>query len=212
MPSWELRRDAAHADVLRAEPGIVLAEQVLAFRAPSAAQLVIGGIGNARNGFFHPLRARLTHVEANVMHDGRITRPHFGRDNPLVLGEIDLHQNVLILDRAPGRNVEVLRPLDDHVGHDIPAVGEGHGRGPVFRVAFGRAGIHPGGNGGYIGGAQALVIFDMGIAVVGIPWRHLFADHRRFDGFRPTGGRQYLLSATSAPLRRAGDTTGSSSA
>ena len=89
------------------------------------------------------------------MHHLAVARTHLRRDDPDVFGEVHLHQNVLVVDRAGRRNVEVLRHLDDHVRLDVPAVLEGDGGRLVLRVAFGRSAVRPSGERLDLGIAQA---------------------------------------------------------
>jgi hypothetical protein len=127
-----------------------------------------------------------------MVHRGPVAGPNFRRDHPLIFGEIHFHQNVLIIDGAGCRQVDVGGHFDDHVRLDVPAFFELARSGLVFRIAFGRTGVDPGDQGGDIGGGEPSVVGEMSVAVFGKPWRHLARRHCRLDALRP--GTRFRVS------------------
>jgi hypothetical protein len=80
-----------------------------------------------------------------VVHQRAIAWPRFSHLHPFVFGKSGRHHDVLILDGACGRNLEVGRYFENHVGlMDAPTLDEVHRRRHVLRVALLRAGAGPG--------------------------------------------------------------------
>src|SRR5262249_11369973 len=113
---------------LRAETGIEFSEDVIPFLDGVLTENVTLGfdlIGLARNGLLHPSRSRRTHPDLSVVKPLWIAWPHLCSGDPHVLLKVGLHEHVLIVDGAAGRQFESLRHLDDEVRFDVPAVLEG---------------------------------------------------------------------------------------
>ena len=77
--------------------------------------------------------ARGLRVRDDVVDDRRIARTELDRLDPLVFGQVRRDADVLIRDRAIGRDLELLGHREDRVGlADRPALGERRG-GPADR-------------------------------------------------------------------------------
>ena len=142
---------AVDIEALRAQSGIELAQDVVAFFAAIASDDVPLGFVLVRfAGFrvFHPVRSGRPHPHFPVMHNLGIARTHLRGLDPHVLREIGLHQNVFVVDGSGGGYLERLGHFHDDVGLDIPAVLEGQRRGLILGVAFARAVVHPRGQRG----------------------------------------------------------------
>ena len=108
---------------------------------------------------------------------------------PLVFGEVGWNLDVLILDRAGGRNLERLGHREHGVGlADGPPVDERRSRGKVLVVPFRRARIHPRRNRVDLGLREAGVVLEVADRGIGAPRRHLARDDALLDRPRPGPG------------------------
>jgi hypothetical protein len=183
----ELRR-ALHVEALRAQPGVELAEDVVAFFDRVLAEnvaLSLGLVRLARHCLFHPGRSRGADPDFPVMEHRRIAGTHLRCGDPHVLFEVGLHEDVLVVDRAARRQFERLRHLDDDVRLDVPAVLEREGGRRIRLVTGGRSGVRPRGDRLDLTGGQAAVVLEMPIGRIGKPWRHFLAGNGSLDGLRP---------------------------
>ncbi len=93
---------------------------------------------------FQPLRSRLADVDHGMMDRGAVAGPHFHFLNPAVFGEVRGQNQVLIFDRALGRQLERLGHFKDLVGRsDVPALRPLARRRSVLGIAGRCARVHP---------------------------------------------------------------------
>ncbi len=133
--------------------------------------------------------ARGLRVRDDVVDDRRIARTELDRLNPLVLGQMRRHADVLIGDRAIGRDLELLGHREDRVGlADRPALGERRPGRQIAVVAARRARVDPGGNRVDVLLREARIVLEDAVRRVGRPRRHLALHHALLDGARPGTG------------------------
>ena len=119
-----------------------------------------------------------------VEHRG-IARAHLGSRDPHVLGEVGLHEDVLVVDGASRRQLERLRHLDDDVGLDVPPAVERERSRRVGLVAGRRSRIGPRVERRDLTIDEAALVGKVADRRIGKPWRHLPAGHCGLDGARP---------------------------
>ena len=122
----------------------------------------------------------------DVMHDLAIAGPRLGHLHVLVFFEVGRRIEVLILVGAAGFDGVLFGHLDNHIRFaDAPTFDELRRGGQVFRIAFLRSAIDPGGDRIDLSLRQTRIIGPSADVRVGVPGRHLPADDFFFDRLRP---------------------------
>src|SRR5262249_46894024 len=120
-----------------------------------------------------------------VMQNLWISRTHFGSNDPDVFRKIHLYENILIVDGAASRDIEVLRHFDDHVRLDIPSILERNRCGFIFFVTLGSARVRPCADGFDFGIIQTSIVSEVSVSRVRKPRRHLVADNGLLHSLGP---------------------------
>ena len=112
-------------------------------------------------------------VNQHVVNDLAVAGPDLDRLHPLRFGEVGRDVEVLVLDRAFGRQLVRLGHFEDRVRlAERPALGEsGHWR-HVLRIPFRRAAVRPLGQGVLLGGGQPALVEERAMRRVRVPRRH----------------------------------------
>ncbi len=127
---------------------------------------------------FQPLRPRLADVDHGMVDRGAIARPHLHLLNPAVFSEVRRQNQILIIDRALGRNVERSRHFKHFIGRSyIPALRPLAWRRSVLGIAGGRARVHPRCKRVNLCWGQRSVVTEVSVARIGEPRRHFARDH-----------------------------------
>src|ERR1700686_2862390 len=127
------------------------------------------------------------------MHDFPIAGPGLGHLHILVLFKVGRRIEVLILVGTGGLDRIRFWHLYNHIRlADTPAFDELRGGRQVFRIAFFRSAVYPGGNGIDLSLRKAWIIGPLTDARVGVPRRHLSTDDLLFDRSCP---RPHVLVA-----------------
>src|SRR6185295_646674 len=137
-------------------------------------------------------RSRLTgfaNIDHNVMHNRKITGASLERLNVAVLFEVGRHGEMLIRDRAFGRNCELDWHLKNHIGlADLPAACELRCLRQILWITLLRAAIHPSDNRIDFFLRQSSIVFPTAVLRIGVPGRHLLRGHLLPNRFRPRPG------------------------
>src|SRR5580704_385003 len=120
------------------------------------------------------------------MHHGTIARTDLHRFHPLILCKVCRNRKILIVDDAARRHVEFLRHLKHGVRlGNTPTLCELSRLRRIGGVAFGRARIDPRDQRLPIAGGERRIVREFSIVRIGVPGRHLSAQHGASNGFRP---------------------------
>src|SRR6266404_2476411 len=120
------------------------------------------------------------------MNNRSVAGPDFRSLNPFVFGEARRHHKVLIVDDAFGRNAVLPGHAQHNVGFpDLPAFGELRPTRQIFWIAFRRAPINPGYDGGDVLLREASIVLKSAVLRIGVPGRHRSVEHLFADRLRP---------------------------
>ena len=111
------------------------------------------------------------------MNHAPVSRHHFRRLHPSVLGEVGGDVDVFVIVHA----ATLHRKLGDgqhHVRLDMPAFGEHRGRRQILRIALPRAGPDPGVNGRDLLVGQPRIVAEIPHLGISMPGRHLALHYR----------------------------------
>jgi hypothetical protein len=102
-----------------------------------------------------------------------VSRANLSGDQPSVFLEVRGNLEVLVVDRAVRRDVELGRHLENHVRlSDLPSVGERGQRRQLRRIALTRVGIHPLHDRVDLRLRQAPIVLERAMLLIGKPRRH----------------------------------------
>ena len=177
---------ALHVEALRAEAGVELAEDVVAFFRRVLAN--DGALSPAR----HASPARAVAIQL----DRAAARPFpwwSTAGSPGRISAATTHMSSLkfvltrmtVIHRALRRHVEGLRHLDDDVGLDVPAVLEHDRRRSVLGIARRRPGVHPRRDRLDVPLAETTFVGEVAVRGICEPRRHLLLHDGGLDRLRP---------------------------
>src|SRR5262249_8191036 len=170
-------------EILRAKSRIKFAQGLWRLSSSQADAGCL--VGLARHCVFHELRSRRTHKNSPVMQNLRVARTHFRSDDPDVLRKVDLHENVLVVDRPGRRHIEVLGHLNDHVRFDIPSLMKNYRRRLILWIAFERAAVGPGTESLDVRVGQPFIVGEMTVLRIREPRRHLALNYSSLNRLCP---------------------------
>ena len=164
-------------------------QNVAIFVAFPLALLLAGRSGYedlARLGPFKPMRPLGTNEREHVVHHRSVAGTNLGGDNPLVLVKACRDHQVLVVDRALGRDAEGLRHLEHEIRlADVPSVDKFKGRGSVGGIAALGPGLGPFDQHALLFGAEHVGVRPLAEPRVSEPRRHPVQRHRLVDGSGP---------------------------